>query len=573
MSKDLHKKSAYQASREETAPQQRLRRNISDLFLAGDISAKRARTLFEDAGAADVEDLAKLADSGNVHRDLLRKLGKKSKWPPVFKAKIPIWDPESQARQVQPLAFFLPHELLWALVKWNISAASRQKLLDWRTRLRDDLRDKVQLEAGKLDLLDGDLVPLGLWVDGVPTKFDRSESLECFSLSLPHLECSSENKHIRLPLTVLNKRFFLRTGETIHGIMKVLAWSLHACLQNCFPAVDPEGNPLDLHWRRGKAGSDLGAAGMLIEIRGDWLCYKQTFALPSWQETNARCCYKCHCTLQHMRSVGKDAPWRAMPSTNEDLLMFVLEKRGTDFVCPLFSLPGVDQSTFVVDWLHTADLGVAADFAGNVMWLLTDRHFPGNSFDERLSAMWSDLRAWYKANRCENQFNAITRTMLRQKASKSPKLKGKAGEIRYLVPWLKDVTERLFAHVSPHSEEACVKQAAVQLDLCYKQLSPDVFSAPRLQEACRKFLLLYTALEEVTPDSECRWKFKPKFHMFQHCCEETQSSPSLFWTYTDETWGGKISQMGKRRGGKHAALCCSENVLNKFRAQNKVPEL
>ena len=274
-----------------------------------------------------------------------------------------------------------------------------------------------------------------------------------------------------------------------------------------------------------------------------------------------------------MREVASEASWRLQPSSYEELCMFVLERRGQDYISPVFSPPGIDATSFVVDWLHTADLGVAADFAGNVIFLLADHHFGGSSFEERLANVWLDIRQWYKATKAENQFESITPTMVRAKATKSPKPKGKAGEIRYLVPWLKDVTQRLFARASPSSEEAAVREAAVQLDLCYQQLSPEVFDPDVLKAACRRFLLLYIALEEVVGELECRWRFKPKFHMFQHCCEDSLSAPSLFWTYTDETWGGKISLTAKRRGGKKAALSLSCNVLTKFRAQNKVPEL
>ena len=34
--------------------------------------------------------------------------------------------------------------------------------------------------------------------------------------------------------------------------------------------------------------------------------------------------------------------------------------------------------------------------------------------------------------------------------------------------------------------------------------------------------------------------------------KESHSPPSLFWTYTDVTWRGKISQTAKMRGSKTA---------------------
>ena len=212
--------------------------------------------------------------------------------PPLYEAPIPMWNPKKNQREIQPLAFMLPHELLWAMANWNSSEVSSHKLFAWANGLREDLRSKLEHETAKLDLPEDKVVAMGVWVDGVPTKFDRSESLECFSLSFPHLETSAENKHIRLPLTLLNKSFFLKSGETIHAIFKILCWSFHACLQNYFPTVDEHGHEHTSNWRRKKAGEELGAFGLLLEIRGDWLCYKQTFGLPNWAEKSCRCCWR-----------------------------------------------------------------------------------------------------------------------------------------------------------------------------------------------------------------------------------------------------------------------------------------
>ena len=111
------------------------------------------------------------------------------------------------------ISFLLPHELLWAMLQWNRSPKARQKLLGWRFGLRRDLQDRMAEELANLDLLEEDVVSLGISVDGVPAKFDPSESLECFSLSFPHLETSAAEKHIRLPLTILNKNTFLEVGR------------------------------------------------------------------------------------------------------------------------------------------------------------------------------------------------------------------------------------------------------------------------------------------------------------------------------------------------------------------------
>ena len=62
----------FLAKRDELAPDKRLRQNLADLFLSGDISGKRARTLFQDAdcaNASNVSDLARGESDENAHRE------------------------------------------------------------------------------------------------------------------------------------------------------------------------------------------------------------------------------------------------------------------------------------------------------------------------------------------------------------------------------------------------------------------------------------------------------------------------------------------------------------------------
>ena len=132
---------------------------------------------------------------------------------------------------------------------------------------------------------------------------------------------------------------------------------------------------------------------------------------------------------------------------------------------------------------------------------------------------------------------------------------------------------RFFAHKDASSEEGTCREAAAAIHQCYKCLARDAFDREALKSACRKYLLLYAALEECTPIEETRWRLKPKFHLFLHVCEEIASPASGFWTYVDETWGGKIARISVRRGGLHAPRAQSQNVLQKSCAQNKIPEL
>ena len=129
----------------------------------------------------------------------------------------------------------------------------------------------------------------------------------------------------------------------------------------------------------------------------------------------------------------------------------------------------------------------------------------------------------------------------------------------------------MFSGHEPSLEEGACAIAAQQLQVCYSQLSTDHVDGEVLAAACHQFLLLYTTLK-ATCSHECRWRFTPKFHLFQHLCETASSSHSLSWTYSNEDWGGTLGRMFVRKGGKNGAFTVSNSVLNKFRAQNKIPQ-
>ena len=559
-------KSARAASKKRRG-ERNLRSNISDLFLSGSISAARARGIFQDAADAQarhVNDLV-VSEDKNIHRNLLRKLVRGSAWPKPYIADITMYDPHTHNVCKKPIAVYLPHEIHWCLLRWNGSPEARQRLLDWQS-LRRDVRERVASSVEALTLDPEALVAWGLWCDGVPVRYDRSESLECFSLNPLINETFVQT--FRLPLTCIYKSFCCKDGRTVDDLMAIFAHSFHCMREGIFPEVDFQGQPFKSSWRRKMAGRPLLAQGILAEVRGDWAMYKQVFKLPSWNAAG-RCCFKCKCSLQEIRSCSSSAPWRDHPWSFLELQEHMLDKSGA--VSPIMAAPGISLATFEVDWLHSCDLGVAADFLGNCCFLVS-KHMPGSSEEQRVASLWRDIKQWYTENQTPNQFNTITKLMIRKEARKSPKLRGKAAEIRYLIPWSVDITERLFSGYPPSSEEGACRLAAKQIQICYSQLSTENFDPKVLADSCKSFLLLYTALEDLCL-LEHRWRYKPKFHLWQHMCESTQSAPSLYWTYDDEDWGGSLGRMSVRRGGKHVALGLSKTVLTKFAAQNKVPSL
>ena len=170
--------------RHQQQPRSRvLRSNLADLFLSSHVSATRTKELFEDAdeaGAAHVADLGKPLRHirRNARRFLSRRLMKGSQWPPTYVMNVTVWDKVQQREVQKPMPILLPHELVSVLAKHN----DMDKLTDAAAMAEESLQHLTSMKT-KYGL--STAVGCGIWIDGVPCNWDRTESLEIVSFSLP----------------------------------------------------------------------------------------------------------------------------------------------------------------------------------------------------------------------------------------------------------------------------------------------------------------------------------------------------------------------------------------------------
>ena len=512
----------------------------------------------------------------NAHRDIFRKLRKSSKWPAVFLAEIPIWNPKKDKEGNVRINILLPHELMHCLFTWNRSPDSWSKLLD-QSSLRPELRVTLQQALDPLQATEGTaahekhspsfeegrLLGFGLWADGVPIKFDRSESLEMISMSIPGI---SDRASIRLPITCMNKKFFLKSGKTWHALFKIISWSFQCMLQGTFPSHFWDGSLLPPQ-RNKHAGKSLLGHGVLLEIRGDWATSLPSICLGGRINEIVVSFAK---RLLTTCSLHPGAAWRNDYWEHDALLTDMVEIWGN--YSPIFESPFCTIKTFCIDWLHTADLGVAQDFLANAMFLMCSK-MDGQNHDVRVQQIFADTTDCYAANKVENRLSALTALMIRKAATKSPKLRSKAGEARDLVDWASAAADKYLQGFGSSSEEEACRLAAKHFQSCYHCLSTARFESGTLRFHAVQFLKLYVALEAAVGEESCRWRFKPKFHLWLHVCEQAQSSPALWWTYRDESFGGTIAQISRSKGGAEGAHPMPLNVLTKFCAQHMVPQL
>ena len=245
-------------------PDKRFRANLSDLFLSGDLAAQRAHSLFAAANAAGTHHVTDLAGNkrpdGNSARDLLRRLRKSSHWPPLYWADIPVWLDKKQKEEIVQIPFLLPHEVVHAMFQWT-DIGNFSDLAHLPTD------ERALLETGKILLgRDVPLLPLGLWMDGVPCNWDRSHSLNVLTISFP--SACGPHRSVRIPLFGI-KQHFCSKHKTFDAVFEVICWSLRMLFLGAMPSCRHDGQPF--------ATSDAGRKNwaekplqrcMLTQVRG-----------------------------------------------------------------------------------------------------------------------------------------------------------------------------------------------------------------------------------------------------------------------------------------------------------------
>ena len=540
---------------------QRFRLNIGDLFLGNDVSGSRARSIYRDANAAGTRGVADVAagseNSPRAHRDLLRRLLRTSQWPKLYEASIRVYNKRSQQVERAKVPMLLPHVIMAA---FNSKKAAHSTLFT-NVGLDGEGRAHLHRAIDELKIREG-VVALGLWMDGVVTKWDRSSAHEMVTLNFPGFQ--ERNRKMRIPLCVFDASWRAK-GATWDDVLEVMRWSLRQAAIGRWATRRHDGSGWlrSDAWRAKHAGEAIGCRGILTLVTGDGKMYKDLFRFPAHNE-NAGICWMCSATPITFKQTALDAPWR-----NERLQHWglVARMRGRGLaLCPLFNAPCFRAGVCRVDWLHAMDLGVTADWIGQCIVYLLPR-FPGGNQDQRIAAMWARIQLGYRQFPPHAKLDNLTGNML-SLTHAAPQLRAYGSEVRGLVPIIEDMaTDKLAGTGDP--TDATVLRATRELSLCYAAMVAGSYD--ELREHSRKFATIFVSLENALPG---QFRVKPKMHMMQEMCEMAgHTSIGSTSTYRDEEFGGSVVAMGRRRGGHNTAASVGRQTLLKLCARFQVPRV
>ena len=292
----IGRKRAREPELQEAEPTERLQGRLQDMFAENMLPANRVGELLADVALLDPAAAPVLRgrpNSRNTSRDLGRAWLRGSRWPQPYTCAIRFRDVRADAERTTRIAIALPHEYLYCL------HANGDPAKLYESEACDPLTlnhlHKCQEAVGC------PLIALGLWGDGVPIQWERSESIETIAMNFCGI--AGPHQRLRLPLVSLADKHI--SEHTWGDISDVLAWSFRHCMLGTWPTCRHDGTPWtreDRAGRRGWAGRHVArtvhARGCLCEVRMDWKYYVSLFGFPA-HNLLAGNCWRCsHCPAQ-----------------------------------------------------------------------------------------------------------------------------------------------------------------------------------------------------------------------------------------------------------------------------------
>lgn len=514
------------------------------------------------AGALGIADLAASTyfNPQNAKRDLMRALSKNVSAPPLFWHEVPIWDRDEAVLKSFKYPFLLPHECLPHYVEGNPALINQELSPQTRT-----IFNETVTSLGMGDNIDH-ILALGLHIDAVP--IGRKQSMECITFNvLGH--------NSRFLVTVIEDSYLCKCGScsgrhTLDPLLSVMCWSLRCLLTAQYPSTSPSGAPWQKQdsWRLQKVHTVMPIKALMLQMRGDWACYKQVFSFPGWQSKHI--CWKCIAGREDSQAPFTDfsmtAAWRSGRLT--EVAFWARSRAAQAQPSPLFSLPGFGVRNVTIDVLHAVDLGVAQDVVGNLFWHWLRHHATAPTNKGKILQLWQKLREHYTTAKTTTKLQALTWEMVKL-PEKAPKLRAKAAETRGVVPFALQVCQEMYAS-APDTKHLTMLQCCSRLMDFYAIMSVEPFEPDNMATTTRELCLLYSALRKKALDGgePLLWKPKPKMHLLQELGEfqaQEWGNPKFFWTYRDEDHVGQMAQVAVKRGGAQGAVAVAGNVLQRFR--------
>ena len=328
--------------------------------------------------------------------------------------------------------------------------------------------------------------------------------------------------------------------QTMHTCWRVLSWSLRALYIGKWPTHDWNGVAYAVGTEAYRLAHVVvwladGFFGVPWSIAGDLDYFGKSLGLETHSSAQAPCCFcPANQTTLNWRDFRPGAPWTTHVYTR---LSWMATHPAH---IRLFDLPFISILTLSAGWMHIKYLGVDQYFLAGCLYFLTHVVLQ-ESPPQNLERVWNMLRAYYRTHNIASQYTSMTVRMFRN--AKNCKLKGKAAEIKHLIPALYDVVLKTTVPVGiPNYAAICALHKGIRIALKLNvdleniidehrgnKLPPDAAAA--LLAQCHRFLTVYVQLGRDAIACELDlFSETIKCHYLLHAAMQAR------WIHVRKTW-------------------------------------
>ena len=308
------------------------------------------------------------------------------------------------------------------------------------------------------------------------------------------------------------------------------------------------------------AGKPFRFGAACIAKCADWAWHKSMTRLRGWQgdKADGKMCLSCEATFTGEDCYDFNASRKRQKTTMSG---FTSAAIASQYISPIFSIPGFGIDFMRIDWMHTLDLGCVQATTGSALWemfkQLRGTYKKPLVACERLTKM---SKAMADEMDIEPPFSHLTVTMIRSAAGKKAYMKLKAAEGRRYIPILARMILHFFGTAGRWGLiYNCISQLAKAYEIMENWSSA---TAGDLASHGRKYLLLCKLLRDSSTDPLV-WRMYPKHHLALHCFE-TVTNPRTLWNYGDESAIGKAVQIAKKANGRELHRMLIQRYITTF---------
>ena len=280
-------------------------------------------------------------------------------------------------------------------------------------------------------------------------------------------------------------------------IWRHIVWSLYWAYQGVWPDRGPDNVLYTSGVEFQMAGKPImGNYFMVIWVlQGDLdYMYKRMFMADPNSSLPCSCCSANTTTIPHtdhrdriaafLRTIWTNAAYAAAHPNRHRVLRHV---------------PGVGISNYIPDIMHVKYLGSDKSFLGSTLRNLTHYILPLEP-SMALQSVWRDIQAEYRNHSSTTtRFNNLTHNMIKGPSKKTPDLRGKAAQIRALIPvMIKIWSDKMDTGNQQHRDVLAGLVHSAEIDIVLKENkrrpSLPADAQVRLRTACFGFAAAQAAL-------------------------------------------------------------------------------